>query len=62
MTPNIIEKGSAGSAISKTLKRAIVINNPYALRILVILTERMIMNTNTKGTDDDKLAFDTIKE
>lgn len=25
-------------------------------------TERIIMKTNTKGTEEDKLAFDTIRE
>ena len=62
MTPNIIEKGSAGSAISRMLRRAIVISNPYTSRIPSMRTERMMMNTNTNGTDEDKLAFDPIRE
>lgn len=44
------------------LRRAIVISNPYTSRIPSMPTERMMMNTNTKGTDEDKLAFDTIRE
>lgn len=61
-TPRIIENGNAGSAISSTLKNAIVNNSPYNSRIPAGPTVRIITNTNTNGTDDAKLAFDTISE